>query len=320
MKLSFVDGFPSSYKNYIASSFKSSFCTYCNNRKQGKSSYLKSYLHCSYDLFSRRDFIMLTLAVLPVPFFPSVESGTHRKPIVTNRAYFDISVGNEYIGRMVFDLYGRDAPETVSTFLQFLKGIHNKDKTKDVSVSNQIDIADEEEEEALGSEEPFVSYDFSLFYRCSPGILLEGGKIPNLRLTSVGDTTFYDIGGALIAANPQVETNTLKHTERGLLTRKKLHFGPEFGITLAGHSELDVSHTVFGKLEEGYEVLEAIENLPVLVDSDGRQGKKLSSQLFDWQRKFFLTIGRDVFHDKRADEIYPNKLLRRVAVISSGML
>ncbi|GJD12504.1 Peptidyl-prolyl cis-trans isomerase B [Galdieria sulphuraria] len=261
---------------------------------------LKCGLRCSLGSFSRRDFITLTLAVLPVPFFSFVESGPNRKPTVTNRVYFDISVGNEYLGRMVFDLYGRDAPETVSTFLQFLKGVHNKDRTKDLNLSDQK-LVEEEEEDLIYSEEPFVSYDFSLFYRCSPGILLEGGKIPNLRLTSVGDTTFYDIGGALIAANPQVETNSLKHTERGLLTRKRLQFGPEFGITLAGHPELDVSHTVFGKLEQGYEVLEAIESLPVLVDSNRREG-------------------RDVFHDKRADEIYPNKLLRRVAVISSGML
>ncbi|KAK4528757.1 hypothetical protein GAYE_SCF64G6703 [Galdieria yellowstonensis] len=257
----------------------------------------------------------MSLAALGVlPLLSSSSAVQKKQPVITDRVYFDISVGNEYIGRMVFDLYGKDAPETVSTFLQFLKGLRMSDRSMSMEDDGASDVIDSDEQQQV-----VVSYDFSLFYRCSPGFLLEGGKIPNLGLTTVGDTTFYDVGGSLINAKPQLETNSLKHSERGLLTRKIFRVGPEFAITLAERSDLDASYTVFGKLEKGYDVLQTIENLPVIADNR-RENNSLSSQLFQWQRNLFLSLGRDVFHDRRADEIYPNKLLRRVAVIGCGLL
>lgn len=40
----------------------------------------------------------------------------------------------------------------------------------------------------------------------------------------------------------------LKHDRRGLLTRRKLAKGSEFGLTLGPDPELDGSHEVFGRL------------------------------------------------------------------------
>eukprot|EP00871_Galdieria_phlegrea_P005457 jgi/Galph1/5912/GphlegSOOS_G4601.1 len=263
---------------------------------------------CCHQPISRKRFIyLLSSSLLCLQHgIPSLALSQ----VNNSRAFMDVSVGQEYIGRLVFRLYDKDAPHTVATFLAFLNGL------KQSTQSSKM----ESEEHELYPEEPLISYQYSLFYRCTPGLLLEGGKIPNLRLVTVGDETFYDVGGSLMAAYPQTETNNLRHTERGLLTRKKLEFGPEFGITLGPCPELDSSFTVFGKLEDGFSILETIEHIPVIGDRRNHESSQLSTRIFDWQRDFFLKIGREIFHDRRADEVYPNKLLRRVSVIQTGTL
>jgi cyclophilin family peptidyl-prolyl cis-trans isomerase len=49
---------------------------------------------------------------------------------------------------------------------------------------------------------------------------------------------------------------------RGLLTRRQLTVGPEFGITLNATEALDGFHVIFGTVLEGFEVLEAIALVP----------------------------------------------------------
>jgi cyclophilin family peptidyl-prolyl cis-trans isomerase len=49
---------------------------------------------------------------------------------------------------------------------------------------------------------------------------------------------------------------------RGLLTRRELSAGPEFGITMDAAPSLDGFHVVFGTVLEGFEVLDAIAKIP----------------------------------------------------------
>ena len=48
--------------------------------------------------------------------------------LITDRAWFDIQIGDEPAARVVFGLLGTDAPHTVENFLQLAKGVTENGK------------------------------------------------------------------------------------------------------------------------------------------------------------------------------------------------
>jgi len=147
------------------------------------------------------------------------------------KAYFDISIDQQPKGRIIFSLFAQDCPRTALNFYHLCKGDKLNQKTN----------------------KP-LHYKGSKFHRIIPGFMCQGGDIVN------GDGT----GSISIYGNSFGDENfVFSHDQPGLLSmanRGPNTNGSQFFITTADCGWLDGKHVVFGKIEEGIEVLNAIES------------------------------------------------------------
>ncbi|KAI9325634.1 cyclophilin-like domain-containing protein [Obelidium mucronatum] len=106
-------------------------------------------------------------------------------------------------------------------------------------------------------------YNNNLFHRNIKGFMVQ-----------TGDPSGTGKGGQSIYGHPFPDEikSTLKHNARGILSMANK--GPDtnksqFFITYAKHSHLDSKYTVFGKVIDGFDTLDAIEKVPV----DGKSNR-----------------------------------------------
>ncbi|KAH6634268.1 putative U-snRNP-associated cyclophilin, partial [Chaetomium sp. MPI-SDFR-AT-0129] len=145
--------------------------------------------------------------------------------------FFDITLGGEPLGRIIFELFNDVVPKTAENFRQFCTG---------------------ETTNALGQPQ---GYKGSKFHRIIPSFMCQGGDFLN------GDGT----GSTCIYKTTKFadENFTLKHDQPGLLSMANAGpntNGSQFFITTVPTPFLDGKHVVFGKVVDGMDIVKKMEN------------------------------------------------------------
>ncbi|TVY14967.1 Peptidyl-prolyl cis-trans isomerase H [Lachnellula arida] len=145
--------------------------------------------------------------------------------------FFDITLGGEPLGRVIFELFADTVPKTAENFRQFCTG---------------------ETKNALGRPQ---GYKGSKFHRIIKDFMCQGGDF--LNGDGTGSATIYGL------KTFDDENFIRKHTEPGLLSMANAGpngNGSQFFITTVPTPFLDGKHVVFGRVADGMDVVRKMEN------------------------------------------------------------
>ena len=166
------------------------------------------------------------------------------KPEITNKVFFDISIGGAAPERVIFGLYGKVVPKTSENFRALCTG-----------------------ENGVGKSGKPLHFKGSIFHRIIPNFMIQGGDFTNRNGT----------GGESIYGNKFNDENFIvRHTGPGLLSMANAGpntNGSQFFITTVATAWLDGRHVVFGEVIEGIEIVKKVE---AVGSSSGRPSKEVT--------------------------------------------
>ncbi|KAK8823207.1 hypothetical protein WA538_002355, partial [Blastocystis sp. DL] len=151
--------------------------------------------------------------------------------VITDYAFFDISIDGDFAGRIKFGLFGDVAPKTVENFKGLCTG-----------------------EYGIGRKGKPLHYKDSIFHRIIPHFMAQGGDF----------TTGTGTGGeSIYGSRFDDESFEIKHDRKGILSMAnagKNTNGSQFFITTVATPWLNGHHVAFGIVVDGMDVLDLIES------------------------------------------------------------
>lgn len=150
------------------------------------------------------------------------------------RVFFDITIGGEKIGRILFELYSDSVPKTAENFRALCTG-----------------------EKGIGQRGKPLHFKGSIFHRIIRGFMCQGGDFTNSNGTG---------GESIYGEKFEDEGFETKHTVPGLLSMAnsgKDTNGSQFFITCQPTPWLDGKHVVFGRVVKGMSVVRQLEQTKV---------------------------------------------------------